>query len=110
MKLDDLITLHNAGYTKEDIFKILGTEQPAPADPPEQQPADPAPEEKQEQPKPEAAPADDRINQLETKLDYAINRLNYMAVQGSQQPAGKEESLDDILSSVVRGFQKEDNK
>ena len=23
MKLDDLITLHNAGYTKEDIFKML---------------------------------------------------------------------------------------
>lgn len=110
MKLDDLITLHNAGYTKEDIFKILGTEQPAPADPPEQKPADPSPEEKQEQPKPEAALADDKIKQLETKLDYAINRLNYMAVQGSQQPAGKEESLDDILSSVVRGFQKEDNK
>ena len=108
MKLDDLITLHNAGYTKEDIFKILGTEQPAPADPPEQQPADPAPEEKQEQPKPEAAPADDdRIKQLETKLDYAINRLNYMAVQGSQQPAGMEETIDDILASVVRGFEKE---
>lgn len=108
MKLDDLITLHNAGYTKEDIFKILGTEQPAPADPPEQQPADPAPAEKQEQPKPEAAPADDdRIKQLETKLDYAINRLNYMAVQGSQQPAGKEETIDDILASVVRGFEKE---
>ena len=107
MKLDDLITLHNAGYTKEDIFKILGTEQPAPADPPEQQPDDPAPAEKQEQTKPEAAPSDDdRIKQLETKLDYAINRLNYMAVQGSQQPAGKEESLDDILSSVVRGFEK----
>ena len=111
MKLDDLITLHNAGYTKEDIFKILGTDQPAPADPPEQQPADPAPDAKQqEQPKPEAAPADDKIKQLETKLDYAINRLNYMAVQGSQQPAGKEESLDDILSSVVRGFEKTDKK
>ena len=108
MKLDDLITLHNAGYTKEDIFRILGTEQPALAGPPEQQPADPEPEEKQEQPKPEAAPADDdKIKQLETKLDYAINRLNYMAVQGSQQPAGKEETIDDILASVVRGFEKE---
>ena len=111
MKLDDLITLHNAGYTKEDIFKILGTEQTSPADPPEQQPADPAPEEKQEQPKQEAAPADDdKIKQLETKLDYVINRFNYMAVQQSSQPAGKEESLDDILSSVVRGFQKTDDK
>ena len=108
MKLDDLITLHNAGYTKEDIFTILGTEQSAPADPPEQQQADPAPAETQEKPKPEAAPADeDKIKQLETKLDYAINRLNYMAVQGSQQPAGKEETIDDILASVVRGFEKE---
>ena len=108
MKIDDLITLHNAGYTKEDIFKILGTEQPAQADPPEQQPAEPAPKE-QEKPAPEAtAPADDdKIKQLETKLDYAINRLNYMAVQGSQQPAGKEETIDDILASVVRGFEKE---
>ena len=112
MNIQDLITLHNAGYTKEDIFKILGTEQPAPADPPEQQPADPAPEEKQDQPKPEAASAEnDKIKQLETKLDYVINRFNYLAVQQSSQPAGKEESLDDILSSVVRGFQKtDDNK
>lgn len=110
MKLDDLITLHNAGYTKEDIFKILGTEQPAPADPPEQQPAEPAPEEKQEQPKPDAAPADDdKIKQLETKLDYVINRFNYMAVQQSSQPNnGKTESVDDILASVVRGTQKDE--
>lgn len=112
MNIQDLITLHNSGYTKEDIFKILGMEQPAPADPPEQQPADPAPEEKQEQPKPEAAPADgDKIKQLETKLDYVINRFNYLAVQQSNQPDnGKTESVDDILSSVVRGFQKTDYK
>ena len=94
MNIQDLITLHNAGYTKEDIFKILGTEQ------------------KPEQPEqPEQPVSDDRIKQLETKLDYVINRFNYLAVQQSRQPAGKEESLDDILSSVVRGFQKtDDNK
>ena len=81
---------------------------PEPAAAPDPEPApDPAPAEPAA---PAAAPTDDRITALETKLDYAINRLNYMAVQGSQQPAGKEESLDDILSSVVRGFQKEDNK
>ena len=111
MKLDDLITLHNAGYTKEDIFKILGTEQPAPADPPEQQPADPASEEKQEKPKPEAAPADeDKIKQLETKLDYVINRFNYMSVQQSRQPETGGETVEDILASVIRGNKKTDKE
>lgn len=108
MKLDDLITLHNAGYTKEDIFKILNSaSDPAPASP-----AEPEPESAPEAPAPaEPAPADDdRIKQLETKLDYVINRFNYMAVQQSSQPQGKEESIDDILASVVRGFRPEDKE
>lgn len=107
MKLDDLITLHNAGYTKEDIFKILGSENAAPAAPADPDPLpdpEPAPA---AQPAPEPAPDDDRIKQLETKLDYVINRFNYMAVQQSSQPDVHEESIDDILSSVVRGFGKE---
>lgn len=95
MTIEQLLQLKEMGFNKEEIMRLLGDPAPAPADP---APADPAP----------ADPApDDRITQLETKLDYAINRLNYMAVQGSQQPAGKEETIDDILASVVRGFEKE---
>lgn len=114
MNIQDLITLHNAGYTKEDIFRILGTEQKPEQQPeqtdqkPEQQPeqADQKPEQQPEQPV-----SDDRIKQLETKLDYVINRFNYLAVQQSSQPAnGKTESVDDILASVVRGFQKDDKQ
>ena len=93
MTIEQLLQLKEMGFNKEEIMRLLGD--PAPADP---APADPA----------QADPApDDRLTQLETKLDYAINRLNYMAVQGSQQPAGKEETIDDILASVVRGFEKE---
>lgn len=120
MNIQDIITLHNAGYTKEDIFKILGNEQKPEQheQKPEQQPeqSEQKPEQQQGQPEqnPEQQPgqpvSDDRIKQLETKLDYVINRFNYLAVQQSSQPAGKEESLDDILSSVVRGFQKNDDK
>lgn len=109
MKIEQLLQLTEMGFTKDDIMRLCSDDPaPAPAAAPDPEPApDPAPVEPAA---PSAAPADDRITALETKLDYAINRLNYMAVQGSQQPAGKEESLDDILSSVVRGFQKEDNK
>ena len=109
MKIEQLLQLTEMGFTKDDIMRLCSDDPaPVPAAAPDPEPApDPAPAEPAA---PASAPADDRIKALETKLDYAINRLNYMAVQGSQQPAGKEESLDDILSSVVRGFQKEDNK
>lgn len=110
MKIEQLLQLTEMGFTKDDIMRLFSDDPaPVPAAAHDPEPAtDPAPAEPAA---PAAAPADDdRIKQLETKLDYAINRLNYMAVQGSQQPAGKEESLDDILSSVVRGFEKTDKK
>ena len=98
MTIEQLLQLKEMGFNKDEIMRLFGD--PAPADP---APADPAPAD----PAPADPAPDDRITQLETKLDYAINRLNYMAVQGSQQPAGKEETIDDILASVVRGFEKE---
>ena len=106
MKINDIITLTQAGWTKDEIMQLVNSEQPE--QPAPEQPEQPAPEQ-QEQPAPEQQkPDDDKIKQLETKLDYVINRFNYMAVQQSSQPQGKEESLDDILASVVRGFQKDE--
>lgn len=101
MKIDDLVMLIKAGYTKADIESLgiaMGAEpenEPAPE-------AEPAPEE------PKAEPVkDDRITSLETKLDYVINRFNYLAVKDSQQPAqAKTESVDDILASVIKGNDK----
>lgn len=107
MKIDNLVLLLEKGFSKDEIMALCGEAaasapaEPAPAAQPEE-PAAPA------QPEPAAAqPADDRLTKLETKLDYAINRLNYMAVQSSQQPAQQQESVDDILASVVRGFKDE---
>ena len=92
MTIQEIITLTNAGWSKDEIMSLTSGEQP-------QQPEQPA-----EQPKP------DRMAQLETKLDYVINRFNLLAVQQSHQPDENKETLDDILSSVVRGTQKPDKK
>lgn len=107
MKIDNLVLLLEKGFSKDEIMALCGEAQPsAAADPapaaqpeqqPEKQPEQPATQQPAQQP-------DDRLTKLETKLDYAINRLNYMAVQGSQQPAQHQETVDDILASVVRGF------
>jgi len=105
MKLDDLVLLIKAGYTKADIEQ-LGIAVGVPEVPE-------VPEQTSEQPVEEPAQIDvpqdnERMKNLENKLDYVINRFNYMAVQQSNQPGVQEESLDDILSSVVRGFRQED--
>ena len=102
MKIEDLVSLTKMGFSRDDIMRLVGNDTPAdptaPADPePEQDPAaDPEP----------AAPAapveDDRIKQLETKLDYVINRFNYMSVQNSKQPENTTETVDDILAKFVK--------
>ena len=104
MKIEDLVMLSKAGFTKDEIMSFVNQD-PQPAAQPDPQPAakpDPQPD-PQPAAQPAAQPADDRLSKLETKIDYVINRFNYMAVQNSQQPAQHEESIEDILSSVVRG-------
>lgn len=106
MKIDDLLLLLKAGYTKSDIEALTTSpDQPAflpaddPATSPDKQDSEPAPETAQP-----AAPAidDDRFQKLETKIDYVINRFNYMNARDSQQPEQKTESVDDILAKMIR--------
>lgn len=110
MKIDDLVSLTKMGFSRDDIMRLVGTDTPvepaAPADPePEQAPAaDPEPA------APVAPVEDDRIKQLETKLDYVINRFNYMSVQQSRQPETGGETVEDILASVIRGNKKTDKE
>ena len=102
MKIEDIVKLTNAGWSKDEILSLVNAKEADPVqqpDPvPEQQPAA-----QPEQPVEQQKPDDDRLNKIETSLDYVINRLNYMAVQQSHQPEQKTESVDDILASVVRG-------
>lgn len=103
MKIEDLVTLTKAGYTKADI-EALGIALGQVTDEVKPEETKPAEEIKSAEAKPveEVKPEEDRLKQMETKLDYAINRLNYMSVQGSSQPEQKKESIEDILQSVLK--------
>ncbi len=92
MKIEDLIKLIDAGYTKEDIEKMNA---PAPETTPEPEPA-PAPE-------PAAAPAPEPDNtaamlQELRDLKKAVYAMNLMS---SDIPASR--SVDDILSEAMKG-------
>ena len=102
MKIEDLVSLTKMGFSRDDIMRLVGNDTPAePA-----APADPEPEQAPAADPELAAPAtpveDDRIKQLETKLDYVINRFNYMSVQNSKQPETGTETVDDILAKFVK--------
>lgn len=98
MDISNIMALVNAGFTKDEIFSMLKPEEKAPEAKPEQKaPEQKAPEEKA----PEAKP-DEAIKALGAKLDYVVNRLNYLAVQGSKQPETKDESVDDILANMLK--------
>lgn len=115
MKPSELVKLIEAGFTRDDIMKLTEEDAAAPAaaDPEEAKPAeDPAPAEvKKAEPAPKAeAPAaeqalsaalEKRFKSIDTQLEHLVTKLNVMAVQGSQQPAGSKQSVDDILASIV---------
>lgn len=107
MKINDIITLTQAGWTKDEIMSLVNSESQDQPQQPDPQPEQPAaqPEQPAQQPAQQPMPVsvDDRFAQMETKLDYVINRFNYLAVQNSQQPDQPGETVEDILASVVRG-------
>lgn len=101
MKIDELVMLTKAGFTKADI-EAMGILDSKPEEIQPVQHEEVKPEEvKPEEQKP-ANDYEDKIKSLETKLDYVINRFNYMSVKESSQPEQKAETLDDILAKVLR--------
>lgn len=100
MNINDLVALTKAGFTKADIeaMGLINNSQPEVEVKEDEQ----KPEAAQDEMKQEVHADDDKLKALETKIDYVINRFNYMAVKDSQQPQTKEETIEDILATMVR--------
>ena len=93
MTIEDIVALTKAGFSKDEILALTGDPKP------EEKHEDPKPEEKHEDPKPdEKKPVD--IESINKRLDYLISKMNLAAVQKSQQPDEKKETVDDILGSI----------
>lgn len=105
MTIEDIVALTKAGFNKDEILALTGDpdqEKKKPDDQekkPEEKHEDPKPEEKHEDPKQDdKKPAD--IESINKRLDYLISKMNLAAVQKSQQPDEKKETVDDILGSI----------
>lgn len=103
MTIEDIVALTKAGFSKDEILALTGDpeQEKKPADPEqEKKPEDPKTEEK----KPEDSEPDEKkptdIESINKRLDYLISKMNLAAVQKSQQPDEKKETVDDILASI----------
>jgi hypothetical protein len=103
MTIEDIVALTKAGFSKDEILALTGDpKQEEKHEDPEQEEKheDPKPDEKKpEDPKPEEKKPSD-IESVNKRLDYLISKLNLAAVQKSQQPEEKKETVDDILASI----------
>ena len=102
MTIEDIVALTKAGFNKDEILALTGDPKEKKQDdskPEEKKPEDPKPEEKHEDPKPEDKKPSD-IESINKRLDYLISKMNLAAVQKSQQPDEKKETVDEILASI----------
>lgn len=101
MKIEDILALTKAGFTKDDIVKLAASD-PAPAQAPAQaEPAktDPAPEKTETKADSNAdviKAITDSMDALGQKMEYTIKQFN---LQNAEQK--KPESVDDIIASII---------
>lgn len=106
--------LLDAGFTKDEILKMLPKEpepekKEEPKPEPEQKPAESAKNEKQEKPeekKPEPEPFNtqpftDAIKSMEEAMQAMNARMQKLALQMYEGPEDKKESLQDIIIKVI---------
>lgn len=99
MKIEDLLALTKAGWSKEEIIKLSLAEQEAPNVAEEvPQPAE-APIEALKDEAPKEDPASAKIDDVIAKLETLASGMEKMAIQNSRLP--ERETVDDILASII---------
>lgn len=99
MKLEDILTLIHAGYTKDDIEALNS----APAEDPKNEPA---PEPKKDEPKPEPEPKpeeekDSKVLKEMQELRKSIMKL--AVVNGAAEIKDDKDKLEEALKKLIGG-------
>lgn len=95
MKIEDLVTLTKAGWSKDEIIRLSVAEQQT--EKPEEEIPETS-EEKTEAPK-EIKEENSKIDDVISKLETLATGMEKMAIQNSRLP--ERETVDDILASII---------
>ena len=91
MKIEDVVALAKAGFTAEQISKMMKDPAPEPIK------QDPAPEPKKQDPAPKTP--DDGYKELMSAISGLSDTIKTMNIYGSKQP--ESQSVDDILAEII---------
>lgn len=93
MKLDDIIALCKAGYTKDDLAKLMTLDSTTPAAPPSPAPAAPA------APAASVVPAAQDENGIIAAINALGAQIKTMNIASTEQP--KLQTAEDVLASII---------
>lgn len=100
MKIEDIIALAGAGFSKQDIFKIVGTvSAPAPAPAPIQTPTPASAPVSVSAPVPAQDVFNQRMGVLDNRLDEITKLIQVGNLSNSQIP--EPPTTEDMLASII---------
>ena len=106
MKLEDIIALCKAGYTKDDLAKLMTLDNAAPAEPAAPAalaapaaPAEPAAPAALAAPAAPAAPAAQDDNGIIAAINALGAQIKMMNIAATEQP--KAQTAEDVLASII---------
>ena len=99
MKIDDILTLIKAGYTKEDIEALNS----APAEEPKKEPA-PEPKKEEPKPEPEPKPEEDKESKVLKEMQELRKSIMKLAVvNGAAEIKDNKDKLEEALKKLIGG-------
>ena len=99
MKIDDILTLIKAGYTKEDIEALNS----APAEEPKKEPA-PEPKKEEPKPEPEPKPEEDKESKVLKEMQELRKSIMKLAVvNGAAEIKDDKDKLEEALKKLIGG-------
>jgi len=97
--IDDIITLAKAGFSSDQITKLLSAQNPAKPAAPAPAPAPNPTPVTNPTPAPATNPPPSSQDAVTAKLDSILNLMQSSNILNSQQP--KAETMDDIIASII---------
>lgn len=104
MKIEDIISLTNAGWSKREIMRLAGIEnKPTPeVNPPEEKPAEKPPEEKHAEKPPEEKPAEKHEeNETLSLLRNLTQMMQRNNINNMQNPTPEQPDAAELLAKIL---------
>ena len=103
MQMKDIMSLVNAGFTKDEILKMTSTEEKKPEEKkPEKKPEEKKPEEKKPEEKKPEEKKPDNVDALKAQIDELTKAIQGLNIANSSGGKPDDTTVDDTLFNLLK--------